>query len=129
MANESLIGELDKIRFNTVSWIFLKSDGNYENQIAKDRKNVEWIPSRGSAAIAKKTTWGDGVRSPRVILVDLDSKLLGLFQVNSPILEGTKVALSLWIDFGSIKVKRANGNPSGAYVSKEDLLKLLSAEI
>lgn len=116
--------ELQKINFKLVSWIYLKKNGDYENQISTDRENLVWTPSKGSAAVAKKTKFGDGVDRSRVILISLDKQLVGLYDVMSSILPDEKVKLKMYLNLADKVCVVPKGNPSGSYLTKEQLISL-----
>lgn len=121
---DQVLNELQKLSFKSVSWIYLKKNGDYENQISATKEDMVWIPSKGSAAIAKKTKFGDGIDRSRVILLSLDKQLLGLYDVISPILPNEKVKLKMYIDLQNKDCVIPKGNPAGAYLSKEELISL-----
>lgn len=118
------MGELQKINFKLVSWIYLKKNGDYENQISTDRDNLLWTPSKGSAAIAKKTRFGDGVDRNRVILISLDKQLVGLYDVTTSILPDEKVKLKMFLNLEDKACVIPKGNPAGSYLTKEQLISL-----
>ena len=124
MAADQLLNELQKLSFKSVAWVYLKSDNNYENQISAQRDDLVWIPSKGAAAIAKKTKFGDGVDRKRVILVSLDKELLGLYDVMTPIIPTEKVSLKLYLDLKKKACTLPKGNPAGSLLTKEQLLGL-----
>lgn len=121
---DQVLNELQKLSFKSVSWIYLKKNGDYENQISGMRTDLVWTPSKGSASIAKKTRFGDGVDRNRVILISLDKQLLGLYDVISPILATEKVKLKMYLDLKDKTCAIPKGNPAGSYLSKEELLSL-----
>lgn len=121
---DQVINEIQKLSFKSVSWIYLKKNGDYENQIAHNRSDLVWTPSKGSAAIAKKTKFGDGVDRKRVILISLDKQLVGLYDVISPILPTEKVTLKIYLDLKDKPCAIPKGNPAGSYLTKEELLSL-----
>lgn len=121
---DQVINELQKLSFKSVSWIYLKKNGDYENQISDTRSDLVWTPSKGSASIAKKTRFGDGVDRNRVILISLDKQLLGLYDVISPILATEKVKLKIYLDLKDKACAIPKGNPAGSFLSKEELLSL-----
>ncbi len=122
-----VIDELQKLTFKSVSWIYLKKNGDYENQIATARENLVWTPSKGAAAIAKKTKFGDGVDRSRVILVSLDKKLVGLYDVTTAILPAEKVKLKLYLNLEDKACVLPKGNPAGSYLTKDQLISLYSS--
>lgn len=124
---DQVLNEIKKLSFKSVSWIYLKKNGDYENQISETRGDLVWIPSKGSASIAKKTKFGDGVDRKRVILVSLDKQLVGLYDVMSPILPTEKVKLKIYLDLQNKSCLIPKGNPAGSYLSKEELISLCSA--
>ena len=98
MAENQLLSEVQKLSFKSISWIYLKKGGDYENQISAARDELIWIPSKGSAAIAKKTKFGDGVDRNRVIMVSLDKQLFQSAYLVQAILSRTSlVQLSAWL--------------------------------
>lgn len=122
-----VLNELQKLNFKSVSWIYLKKNGDYENQISVTRDDLVWIPSKGAAAIAKKTKFGDGVNRKRVILVSLDKQLLGLYDVMSPILPTENVKLKMYLNLENKACVIPKGNPAGSYLTKEELVSLYGA--
>ena|SRR3989344_2736412 len=125
---DQVLNEIQKLSFKSVSWIYLKKNGDYENQISQMRDDIVWIPSTGSAAIAKKTKFGDGVDRKRVILISLDKQLVGLYDVLSPIVANEKVKLKIYLNLQNKVCVIPKGNPSGSYLSKAELLSLCGAE-
>lgn len=123
---DQVLSELQKLSFKSVSWIYLKTNGDYENQISATRDNLIWIPSKGSASIAKKTKFGDGVDRSRVILVSLDKKLIGLYDVMTSILPTEKVKLKLYLNLEDKTCVIPKGNPAGSYLTKDQLISLCS---
>lgn len=123
---DQVLNEIKKLSFKSVSWIYLKKNGDYENQISETRGDLVWIPSKGAASIAKKTKFGDGVDRKRVILISLDKQLVGLYDVMSPILPTEKVKLKIYLDLQNKSCLIPKGNPAGSYLSKEELISLCS---
>lgn len=123
---DQVLNEIKKLSFKSVSWIYLKKNGDYENQISETRGDLVWIPSKSSASIAKKTKFGDGVDRKRVVLISLDKQLLGLYDVMSPILPTEKVKLKIYLDLQNKACSIPKGNPAGSYLSKEELISLCS---
>lgn len=121
---DAVLTELQKLNFKSVSWIYLKKNGDYENQITSTRENLVWTPSKGSAAIAKKTKFGDGVNRSRVVLISLDKQLVGLYDVTSSILPTEKVKLKLYINLEDKPCVIPKGSPAGSYLTKEQLISL-----
>ena len=117
---------IQKLSFKSVSWIYLKKNGDYEDQISKSRDELLWIPSKGAAAIAKKTKFGDGVDRSRVILISLDKQLVGLYDVTTPILPTEKVKLKMYLNLEDKACVIPKGNPAGSYLTKEELISLCS---
>lgn len=124
---DQVLGELQKLSFKSVSWIYLKTNGDYENQVSQTRDNLVWTPTKGSASIAKKTKFGDGVDRSRVILVSLDKKLIGLYDVMTSILPTEKVKLKLYLNLEDKACVIPKGNPSGSYLTKDQLISLYSS--
>lgn len=124
---DQIISDLQKINFKLVSWIYLKKNGDYENQISTDRDNLVWTPSKGAAGIAKKTKFGDGVDRNRVILISLDKQLVGLYDVTSSILADEKVKLKMFLNLQDKACVIPKGSPAGSYLTKEQLISLCSA--
>ena len=125
---DQVLSEIQKLSFKSVSWIYLKKNGDYENQISATRDDLVWIPSKGSAAIAKKTKFGDGVDRNRVILVSLDKQLIGLYDVTNPILATEKVKLKMYLNLKDKACVIPKGNPAGSYLTKEQLVSLCSGK-
>jgi hypothetical protein len=75
-------------------------------------------------AIAKKTKFGDGVDRSRVILISLDKKLVGLYDVMTSILPTEKVQLKLYINLEDKACVIPKGNPAGSLLTKEQLISL-----
>ncbi|MGZ3727171.1 MAG: hypothetical protein ACXWQQ_15330 [Pseudobdellovibrio sp.] len=121
---DQVLGELQKLSFKTVSWIYLKTNGDYENQISATRDNITWTPSKASSAIAKKTKFGDGVDRSRVILISLDKQLVGLYDVTSPIVADEKVKLKMYLNLENKACVIPKGNASGSYLTKAELISL-----
>ena len=126
MAENQVLGELQKLGFKSVAWVYLKRNGDYENQISATRDEFLWTPSKGSAAIAKKTKFGDGVDRKRVILISLDKELVGLYDVMTPIIPTEKVKLKSYLDLKDKACIIPKGNPAGTSLTKEELLSLFS---
>lgn len=124
---ENVLNEIQKLSFKSVSWIYLKKNGDYENQILATKGDLVWIPSKGAASIAKKTKFGDGVDRKRVILISLDKQLVGLYDVESPILATEKVKLKIYLDLKNKACVIPKGNPAGSLLSKEELISLYGA--
>ncbi|MEK6628669.1 MAG: hypothetical protein AABY53_08580 [Bdellovibrionota bacterium] len=127
MVDNQLLNEIQKLNFKSIAWIYLKKNGDYENQISATRDELMWIPTKGSAAIAKKTKFGDGVDRMRVIMISLDKELLGLYDVMSPIIPTEKVKLKIYVDLKDIACSIPKGNPAGSCLSKEELLSLFES--
>ena len=127
MDNKKVVNELESLYFNKLSWIYLNSKNDSLTVISEDHSKITWIPSAGAATIAKKTGLGDGVVTSRTILIDLDSKLFGLYKValEQPIVEGKAVKLELWINLENRKVSRPKGNVAGSFLNKEQLIALV----
>lgn len=125
---DQVLNEIQKLSFKSVSWIYLKKNGDYENQISESRGDIVWTPSKGSASIAKKTKFGDGVDRKRVILLSLDKQLVGLYDVISPILATEKVKLKIYLDLQDKACVIPKGNPAGSFLSKEELISLYGGE-
>ncbi len=121
---DQVLVELQKLNFKSVSWIYLKKNGDYENQISASRDDLVWTPSKGAAAIAKKTKFGDGVDRSRVIVVSLDKQLVGLYDVTNPIIAAEKVKLKMYLNLQDKACVIPKGNPAGSYLSKEQLISL-----
>lgn len=121
---DEVLNEIQKLSFKSVSWIYLKKNGEYENQISESRGDLIWIPSKASATIAKKTRFGDGIDRKRVVLISLDKQLLGLYDVMSPILATENVKLKMYLDLKNKACVLPKGNPSGSYLTKDELIKL-----
>lgn len=128
MANEQVLAEIQKMNFKSVAWVYLKKNGDYEKQISETREQLTWVPSKGAAAIAKKTKFGDGVDRSRVIMVSLDNKLVGLYDVVSPILASEKVKLKIYLDLNDQACRLPKGNPAGSCLTKEEVLHLFEAQ-
>lgn len=124
MANDQVLSELQKLSFKSVAWVYLKRNGDYETQISATRDELVWIPSKGAAAIAKKTKFGDGVDRKRVILISLDKELVGLYDVMTPIIPTEKVKLKSYLDLKDKACSIPKGNPAGTSLTKEQLLSL-----
>lgn len=124
MAEDQLLSEVQKLSFKSISWIYLKKSSEYDNQISASRDELIWIPSKGSAAIAKKTKFGDGVDRSRVIMISLDKQLLGLYDVMSPILPTENVTLKMYLDLKNTACRIPTGNPAGSYLTKEEFVSL-----
>ncbi len=118
------MNELQKINFKSVSWIYLKKNGDYENQVSSNRDNLVWTPSKGAAAVAKKTKFGDGVDRSRVILISLDKQLVGLYDVMTSILPDEKVKLKLFLNLEDKACVVPKGNPAGSLLTKDQLISL-----
>ena len=127
MAEDQLLSELQKLSFKSVAWVYLKKNGDYENQISATREELTWIPTKGAAAIAKKTKFGDGVDRKRVIMVSLDKELVGLFDVMTPILPTEKVKLKIYLDLKNKSCSIPKGNPAGSCLTKEEFLSLFES--
>lgn len=121
---DQVLSDVQKLNFKVVSWIYLKANGDYENQISKSRDELEWTPSTASAGIAKKTKFGDGVDRSRVILISLDKKLVGLYDVVNSIIAGEKVKLKIYLNLQDIECVIPKGSPAGSYLTKEQLMSL-----
>lgn len=121
---DQVLNEIQKLSFKSVSWIYLKKNGDYENQISENRSDITWTPSRAAATIAKKTKFGDGVDRKRVILVSLDKQLLGLYDVMGPVVADQKVKLQIYLDLKNKACVLPKGSPAGSYLSKEELIEL-----
>lgn len=128
MANDQVLTEIQKMSFKSIAWVYLKKNGDYENQISTTRDELVWTPSKGAAAIAKKTKFGDGVDRKRVIMLSLDKELLGLYDVMSPILATEKVKLKIYLDLKDRACSLPKGNPAGSCLTKEELLRLFENE-
>jgi hypothetical protein len=128
MEDDQLLIELQKLSFKSIAWVYLKKNGDYENQISASREELMWTPSKGAAAIAKKTKFGDGVDRMRVIMVSLDKELLGLYDVMTPILPTEKVKLKIYLDLKHKACSLPKGNPAGSCLTKEQLLSLFEAK-
>ena len=121
-----MIAELESLEFKKVSWIYLNSTGKYKTKIVDDGKVIEWTPSRNAAGMAKATELGNIVENDRTILVDFDSKILGLYRVKSPLMQDVVVKLELWREVPSRVVSRPSGSTSGSYLSKRGLIEMLT---
>jgi hypothetical protein len=124
MAADQLLSEVQKLNFKSIAWVYLKKSEDYENQISASREELTWTPSKGSAAIAKKTKFGDGVDRSRVIMISLDKQLIGLFDVMSPILPTEKVKLKIYLDLKNTACTLPKGNPAGSQLTKEEFVDL-----
>lgn len=124
MAKEQVLAEIQKMNFKSVAWVYLKKNGNYENQISTTRDEIQWIPSKGAAAIAKKTKFGDGVDRKRVIMVSLDNELVGLYDVMTPILATENVKLKIYLDLKNQSCRLPKGNAAGVCLTKDELIGL-----
>ena len=124
MAEDTLKSEIQKLNFKSIAWVYLKKNGDYENQISANRNELVWTPSKGGASIAKKTKFGDGVDRSRVIMISLDKELVGLFDVISPIIPTEKVKLKIYLDLKNKACSIPKGNPAGICLTKEELLNL-----
>lgn len=121
-----VLNELQKLSFKSVSWIYLKTNGDYENQLSESIETLDWTPSKAAAAIAKKTKFGDGVDRSRVILVSLDKQLVGLYDVMTPILPTEKVKLKVYLNLENKACVIPKGSPAGSHLTKEQLIALCS---
>lgn len=119
-----VLNELQKLSFKSVSWIYLKTNGDYENQLSTSRETLDWTPSKAAATIAKKTKFGDGVDRSRVILVSLDKQLVGLYDVMTPILPTEKVKLKVYLNLEDKACVIPKGSPAGSQLTKEQLIAL-----
>ncbi|MBY0554724.1 hypothetical protein K2P97_09355 [bacterium] len=128
MSDNQVLNEIQKMNFKSVAWVYLKKNGNYENQISTNRDEILWVPSKGSAAVAKKTKFGDGVDRKRVIMVSLDNELLGLYDVMSPILATENVKLKIYLDLKNQACRLPKGNPAGTSLSKDELINLFETK-
>lgn len=124
MAKEQVLAEIQKMNFKSVAWVYLKKNGNYENQLSTTRDEITWIPSKGAAAVAKKTKFGDGVDRKRVIMVSLDNELVGLYDVMTPILATENVKLKIYLDLKNQACRLPKGNPAGVCLTKDELINL-----
>ena len=124
MADQQLLTEVQKLSFKSIAWVYLKKNEDYAKQIAETREELAWVPSKGAAAIAKKTKFGDGVDRKRVIMISLDKELLGLFDVMSPIIPLEKVKLQMYLDLKDKACAIPKGNPAGSLLTKEEFLKI-----
>lgn len=125
MADDQILNEVQKLNFSSIAWVYLKKSAIYENQILAAREELIWTPSTGAAAIAKKTKFGDGVDRKRVIMVSLDNKLVGLYDVMSPILATQEVKLSMYLDLKDRACIIPKGNAAGSCLSKVEVISLL----
>jgi hypothetical protein len=121
-----VLNEVQKLSFKQVSWIYLKKSEDYNEQIAKHRDDLVWTPSKGAASVAKKTKFGDGVDRKRVILISLDKKLVGLYDVESPIIPTEKVKLKLYLNLKDTPCVLPKGNPAGSLITKDELVSICS---
>ena len=127
MANDQVLAEVQKLSFTSVAWVYLKKNGDYEDQIKAKKDELVWTPSKGAAAIAKKTKFGDGVDRSRVILISLDKQLVGLYDVMSPIIPDTKVKLKIYLDLQNRACVIPKGNVAGSLLAKEDFVSLFKS--
>lgn len=125
--SNQVLSELQKLSFKSVSWIYLKKNGDYENQVLESRADLIWTPTSAAANIAKKTKFGDGLDRKRVVLISLDKKLLGLYDVMSPILPTEKVKLKIYLDLQNKSCVIPKGSAAGSFLSKEELISLYGA--
>lgn len=128
MAENQVLSEIQKMNFKSVAWVYLKKNGDYENQISSTRDEIVWTPSKASAAVAKKTKFGDGVDRKRVIMISLDNELLGLYDVMSPILPTEKVKLKIYLDLKDQACRLPKGNTAGSSLTKDELINLFEAK-
>lgn len=124
MSENQVLSEIQRMNFKSVAWVYLKKNGDYENQIITTIEEIIWIPSKGAAAVAKKTKFGDGVDRKRVIVISLDNELIGLYDVMSPILAAEKVKLKIYLDLKGRACKLPKGNPAGTSLTKDELIGL-----
>ena len=121
---DQILGELQKLSFKSVSWIYLKKNGDYENQVATAKEDFVWTPTKAAATMAKKTLFGDGVNRKRVILISLDKQLVGLYDVMTPILADEKVKLKMYLDLENKSCIIPKGSAAGSLLTKDQLVKL-----
>ena len=121
---DQVLTEIQKLSFKSVSWIYLKTNGDYENQVTTAKDDLVWTPSKAAATIAKKTLFGDGVNRKRVILVSLDKQLVGLYDVMTPILATEKVKLKMYLNLENKACVIPKGNAAGSFLTKDELINL-----